>query len=193
MPLFLRQINLDKWKLDLESDEKWLAKGEIPADPVTDLETKENKLSVWNIGDDLNLISRTAAALTIRRQNIRHPFEYVLFDSEIINKTKIELEHSPGNTCDKELNDIHVNLKRLSAQKLVRFTDKILKETPDENFERENPQNVCEHILEGISKGWINVDGIHDNIKNRLDKYFGPDWRKKDIKSEVSPSDDDSR
>jgi hypothetical protein len=182
MPRLLRKITHNRWELDAERRPKWLAEGEIPADPVTELKTTKNKLSVWDVGVDLDLIKRIAAAMTIQSKHLNNTFDYVLFDSELLETEGIEMERAEGATCDKDLNKRHINLKHLSAQKLVRLTDELLSKSTGIKFDRENPKTVGEYILEGISEGRLDANTIPTSIAGKLDRWFGSKWRKTNAK-----------
>ncbi len=106
-------------------DTSWLASGDIPADPVGDLQTKKNTLSIWHIEDENNLkkvVSGNAANLG----NIK-PFEYSLFDKEILLRLNLTLKKSPGESKDEEANEKwHWNITNLSGAKLLELAKALL-------------------------------------------------------------------
>lgn len=65
MPKFLRQVNQNNWYV--ENIKPWLAKGDIPADSLKDVQTTKNELSLWLVYDDLSNLERLAAALVAHR------------------------------------------------------------------------------------------------------------------------------
>jgi hypothetical protein len=68
MPFILRTIRKDRW-YRIE-DVPWLEEGDIHADPLADLNTKANELSVWLIEDDRSNLNRVVSALAATRTHI---------------------------------------------------------------------------------------------------------------------------
>lgn len=115
MPLFLRMIKGSRWYPP--EDTFWLADGEIQAEPLADLATRENTLSVFQISDNESNLERVIAAMAAQRDDLRH-FEYALFDQQIIADLNIKVQKAPGDTKDGIVNEWHYDLTELSAQKL---------------------------------------------------------------------------
>ena len=94
MPFFLRRITKTKW---LERNPSWLQGDDIPADPLGDLRTQSNKLSVWQVEDDQPLLMQVAMAMTTMSGNVSH-FHYALIDQVAFKKINIKVEDAPGNS-----------------------------------------------------------------------------------------------
>ena len=63
MPCILRQIRKAKWYK--HPNVPWLNEGELQADALADLITKDNTLSVWMLEDE-TFVERAATALGMR-------------------------------------------------------------------------------------------------------------------------------
>jgi hypothetical protein len=77
MPLILRKIRKARWYQYDRSDFPWLLEEDIPADPLGDLATNDNELSVWQINDDKSNLPRVAAALAANCDDISN-LDYAL-------------------------------------------------------------------------------------------------------------------
>lgn len=123
MPLLLRNVRENRW---LRSEAaSWLEKGDVPADPLGDLATKENRLSVWEVALDRSNLERIVRALAVNRDKIAD-MGYVLFDSGLLAAAGIDALVEDGATADAEANSWHRDLINLSGNKLVRLTRLIL-------------------------------------------------------------------
>ena len=69
----------------------------MPADPLGDLVTKENRLSVWQIDDDRSNLGDVIAALAASRDFL-DTFDYALFNDELLAQARITRSRSAGVT-----------------------------------------------------------------------------------------------
>jgi hypothetical protein len=134
--------------------------GDVPADPLGDLNTSQNKLSVFEVDEGLVNIDRVARALALGAHHIDN-VGYVTFDSSILAQASIEFDHTDGDTIDPAVNKCHVSLINLSGNKLAKLahlilsegeSDTILKKRIEELVEeginsRELPEKVREKLL----------------------------------------------
>jgi hypothetical protein len=123
MPLFLRTVRVNRW-LKTEAA-LWLAKGDVPADPLGDLATKENRLSVWEVAGDRSNLERIVRALAVNRDRISD-MGYILFDSVHLSTADIDSVAANGQTPDAGANSWHRDLVDLSGNKLVRLVKVLL-------------------------------------------------------------------
>jgi len=122
------------------------------------------------------LVRRIAAAMIAPSQALGE-FDYVIFDSDLVLQYGMVFEYERGNTPDKGLNEHHhINLKHISAQRLTKLADHLLRKDGGIVFDRENPKSVGEYILESLSRGWLVPEKIPEAVRKALDKYF-PHWR----------------
>lgn len=117
MTLLLRKI--DKRARWLKDDEakQLLASGDVPSDPLGDLNTSGNKLSVWTVNSDKSNIDQIASAIASTRQRPAD-FSFIIFRLEDITSLGIEHENVPGNTQHTLANRWHVDLIKLTGNKL---------------------------------------------------------------------------
>jgi hypothetical protein len=123
MPLFLRNVRENRWYKTGAA--LWLAQGDVPADPLGDLATTENRLSVWEVAIDRSNVERIVRALAVTRQKIAD-MGYVLFDSSLLATAGIDAVAENGETPDEGANNWHRDLIDLSGNKLVILTKLIL-------------------------------------------------------------------
>ncbi len=129
MPLLLRKLNhLLAWDLYNPDPHPWLRAGEFGAEPLSDLTTSNNTISVYSVekDDNTNLL-RIAAALVIARGKYDR-FDYVLFPESVVFDLGFRLVSIPGNTADPEVNGIHRDISEISAQRLVELAGRIFRE-----------------------------------------------------------------
>src|SRR5215470_2574117 len=97
MPLFLRTVRENRWHKSEAAP--WLDRGDIPADPLADLATKENRLSVWELSGDRSNLERIVRAVAIGRDRIADT-GYVLFDADVLKRAGIDTHMEDGKTPD---------------------------------------------------------------------------------------------
>ena len=120
-------------KLDwfLEEPISWLSTGDIPADPLGQLATKKNTLSVYEVNDDQYRIERVAAALAANRKDI-DTIEYFTFDQSILERVGISLRDVKGDTCDEEVNSWHRDMIEISGNNLLTFAKQVVQIIPSD-------------------------------------------------------------
>ena len=124
MPLLLIGIRENRWYK--EPAAAYLAAGDVPADPVGDLRTSKNRLSVWEVLEDRSNVQRIVRALAIGKDKLDNS-GYVLFSSELLAAAGIEAPKIvPGKTHDSGANPWHRDLINLSGNRLVQLTHAIL-------------------------------------------------------------------
>lgn len=116
MPLLLRTVRENRWYKQPAAP--WLERGDVPADPLGDLTTTQNALSVWQVESDRSNLERVVRAVAIGKQKVDSS-GWVLFDSEILRSIGIGVAEVRGGTKDEEANGWHRDLTDLSGSKLV--------------------------------------------------------------------------
>jgi hypothetical protein len=168
MPFYLRKIKNNRWLGKQEYP--WLQEDEIPGDPLNDLGTSANELSVFVVEDenDLTSIERIAAALTANGQNI-DTFGYTLIDSQTLEELGIRIRRTQGNTPDEKVNSWHCDVIELSAQKLVKLAMAMFPQA--ERRKRIFKKNIKKLLGEGVSAGQIDLNKVsHRKMREELDK-----------------------
>jgi hypothetical protein len=123
MALLLRTVRQNRWLKD--QAEVYLAMDDVPADPLADLNTAENMLSVWQVGETANL-ERIVRAVAVGRDRLDH-IGYVLFDSALLTDAGIDVRENMGTSADKDANAWHRDLV-LTGNKVVALAKAILRD-----------------------------------------------------------------
>lgn len=150
MSFLLRKIRKNKWYKT--EDIAWLLPGEFQSDPLGDLATTENKLSVYCVEDDCSNLERVVSALAANCDKIAN-FDCILFEKTILNNIGIKSVPTKGDTPDEIVNNCHLDLVELSAFKLVDLAKQALNKGRVERF---LSQRVTELLGDSIQKGYIN-------------------------------------
>lgn len=156
MTLLLRTVRQNRWYRS-EAD-PWLIKGDVPADPLGDLATNQNRLSVWEVATDRANIERIVRAVAVGRDRVAD-MGYVLFDSTFL-PAGISIEQTKGTTPDEDANAWHRDLVDLSGSKLVALTKAIL-----ENGESDTL--LKRRLLELIEDG-IQAKELPERLRSKL-------------------------
>lgn len=155
------------WEEDSEL-KSWLVPGDFPADPVTDLRTKDNSLSIWILSDDKKELNRCLSAFAAEKNRV-DKIEYFLFDDTLIEKLNLKIHIEESNLKDKEMNLLHRNIIELSINSLITLTKNIFANCEPGRILK---NDVGELIKESIVNGWINKSSLNRDIIHDLeDKY----------------------
>lgn len=149
MSFLLRTVTRGRW-FKKPSTFPWLSENDIHADPVTDLRTSDNTLSVFKVDEDKGNLRRVAIALAATREHT-DVLDYMLFEERLVADLRIKLELLEGDTPDKVVNSRHVQLVELSAAKLGASARAVLETTAPGRFqEPEVKQSLHENIKTGV-------------------------------------------
>ncbi|MCZ7568850.1 MAG: hypothetical protein M5U01_09715 [Ardenticatenaceae bacterium] len=163
MSLVLRKVKLNQWYPRINCP--WLEENELHADPVVDLATRGNTLSVWVL-DDRSNVERVMVALAASVDHVS-AIDYVLFDSRLLDNLGIIAEEEAGATPDEEANRCwHRNLVKLSAQKLTSLATAIL-ETG--HWDRIPEKTVRERIIQGVDSGCLRLDKFKPIMRQKVE------------------------
>lgn len=147
MPLLLRMVRENRWYKAEAAD--WLQRGDVPADPIGDLPTRKNQLSVYEVMPDRSNLERIVRALALTKDKVADT-GFVLFDSELLPELGINTSASePGQTPDREANGWHRDLTDLSGNRLVALTRAILERGESGTVLK---KRLTELVLSGIAE-----------------------------------------
>lgn len=159
MAKLLRKVRRNRWFV---ADAQLLLDiGDVPADPLGDLATSENKLSVYQVDGDVAEIERVARALALSGQRLDN-VGYVLFDDSLLEQISIKLDQTDGATDDSVVNRWHVDLTNLTGQKLVALTRLILLEGKSDTILK---KRIVELVQEGLSS-----KELPEKVRDKLPK-----------------------
>jgi len=148
MTLVLRIIRKSSWYTE---GHPWLPNNALPADPVTDLRTIDNSLSVWEIDEDRSNLQRIVTALAGNRDRIEK-IDCVIFAKRTIADVSIKTKKSKGGTSDEGVNGWHLDLVEISAKKLLSLAKTIY----DQGERKRILGKKIEELLgDGIKSGQI--------------------------------------
>lgn len=161
MSLLLRKINnRRRWdKLP------WLEEGKAQADALSDLQTTENKLSVWHVEDDKSNLPGVVIAIAAKRHS-PSKFDYALFDQNLLTKINVRIEKTVGDTYHREANaSWHRDIVELSAEKNGELANLIMEHgTTDRMGENE----VISIVKQAAITGVIDVNKLDPNLREGL-------------------------
>ncbi|MHB1674848.1 MAG: hypothetical protein ACYCSP_11450 [Acidobacteriaceae bacterium] len=144
MAKLLRKVKQNRWyKADAQI---FLDCGDVPADPLGDLNTSQNRLSVFRVDEDLANIERIARAIASGGDRLDN-VGYVLFDTSLLEKASIEMDTTDGETVDSVVNKCHADLTNLTGTKLVTLTRLILLEGESNTILK---KRIVELVREGV-------------------------------------------
>jgi len=148
MSLLLRTVRQSRWLR--QEAAPFLAIDDVPADALADLTTQQNLLSVWEVADDRSNLERIVRAVAIGRDKIAD-MGYVLFDSQLLPATGIEIHENKGRSPDDGANTWHRDLA-VSGNRLVALTKAILRQGESGTVLKLRLRQLVE---EGIRSGQI--------------------------------------
>ncbi len=163
MATVFRKIDQKRlWSRKPEGDiANWLQEGELPADALQDIQTDNNRLSVFLLEDGAAAtLERVVGALAARRDFLAK-FDYVLFSPTVLAELGIEWESTLGDTPDREVNACHRDLVKLTATKLADFGTSLIKKG---NVERKSDRQAGKCIKASIQAKFINVENVPTKI-----------------------------
>lgn len=173
MPFILRTIRKSRW-YDSETL-PWLPEGDIQADPLGDLVTKGNQLSVWLVDDDRSNLEQILTALAATRDHAAN-LDYLLFDLQILSETRIRIRQSMGGTPDKEVNDSHRDLVEVSSLRLVELVKRVL--ANDHEKGRRLEKELLKLVGQAVLSGRVKLEELKPGLKAKVEAQ---------IKSQGSP------
>ena len=112
MAEFLRVVRQARWfRLD------WLPSDELQADAFSDLQTRDNKLSVYRLDSDAD-VQLVIVALAATREQLDN-LDYVVFNDSGLGSLSIDLFQETGETPSDRANNLHWELRHLTNTRLL--------------------------------------------------------------------------
>ena len=161
MPLYLRKIRQENW---YDEGLEWLPEGDFPCDPLSDLNTQQCTLSVYEVTDDRSNLNRVITALAATRNKIED-VAFVLFDAAVLDELHITARPSPGTTPDEEVNRSHRNLVEVSAARQLSLA-KFMKSSGE--IDRFLPPEVRKLLREAVKSGRLAEDRLQPALRQKL-------------------------
>jgi hypothetical protein len=169
VPFILRQIRKSRW---YKEDWGHLEGEDIPADPLGDLVTTGNELSVWFVKDDRSNLDQVVTALAANRDNIS-TFDYTLFDLKVLEDLGISSKKTSGGTLDELANNSwHIDLAGLTAFKLVKLAKMLL-----DKGERKRVlgKEIRRLIANAVASEQIELAKLKPSLKDKVESLITSD------------------
>ena len=163
MPAYLRSLTLKRWAESLGPYEDHTT---VPADPISDLKTDGNVLSISLVEDDQSNLKRVAAAFACTRPDIRK-LEFALVPHDALEAAGFRIEKVRGQSPDTSASDAyHFDLVSLTGVQLVKLAQVIINTGAIQAFWSE--QEVKEAIRASVEQDFIDLNRLTTKIKNSL-------------------------
>ena len=165
MPYFLRKIRKARWYAPT-----WLTEGELPADPLGDLQTKNNGLSLWEVDDEQTNIIEVVVALASTSQNLSN-IDYVLLASDELERVQrrvgFDVRKTAGDSPYEDANKWHCDIVQLSASKLVELAAVVFRVG---SKERVTEPSVLQYLVEAVSTKKLPLKRLLPDLQAKVKK-----------------------
>lgn len=167
MAVALRMLNNKRyWDREKADDEEWLGEGEIRADALRNVETKDNALSIYVVDESASAVDRTLAAFAANRDCL-DKVDFALFETGLLDALETEVTATAGGTPDSEVNVQHHDVIHLTGSKLLRLVEMLIDQC---QIERRTRPRVEKLIANGIANGQIDIKHLRDSMVESLKK-----------------------
>jgi hypothetical protein len=160
MAYLLRKIRKTRWTQKVD----WLFDEDIEADPLSDLATKDNELSVYHVTENKDNLHQVIAALAVSSNELSN-IDFALFDESMIVELGIKIKRTKGGLADDRVNNWHSDIYELSASKVLELAKSIKKKA---TIERKMPKEVLAVVA--------------DSLENNLLDRSRVKWKAEDLK-----------
>ena len=165
MAQYLRVVRQARWFVFPDID--WLPKNTVQADALLDLKPKDNRLSLWLIGENGENLERVASAIATTRTDLV-VLDYALLDSDHIDQIGLKERKSSGTTLDEEANaECHRDFVELTIPHVCELAEVIRGHS---NVVRVPWKTLGEWLKEGITAGRIDSSRLNPKITTKLGK-----------------------
>ncbi len=159
MPLLLRKIRKNRWyKPDVAAG---APASPMPADPVGDLYTSGNDLSVFQIENDRSNLERVVTALGANAETISN-VDYALFEDRLVTQVKLEINETPGGTPDEEVNKWHRDIAVGTADNLLALAKGIYSVC---ETERVSEKEIHSWVAQGLERGELSRSNLNPKLR----------------------------
>lgn len=158
--MLARRVNSERW-----AEATAAPTAPLCADPLVDLNTQDNALSVWVVSDDLTDIKRIVLAIT---STFKSPSkcDLVVFPEGQITARGRELMETEGNTPIPSLNGLHRDIVGLEAADILGIAE----ELRTAQFEFFPLGDVARILSDAIEAGEVSIDQLKGEVPQYLRK-----------------------
>lgn len=140
---------------------------DFPADPLGDLVTEKDTLSVFLVDDINTNLEDIELALAINRKFLK-PLEYTVLKLEDLEEKGFSLDEEVGKTKIETANNAHRNIVKLTADKLVVLAKITLREIVNKKSKYIAPVKVKQMINKAIESGKIKKEDLDSKLADKL-------------------------
>ena len=165
MALLLRKLESKVCWTATAEDAPWLSTGDVQADALKSLRTKENALSLWHIEDDKGNLDQVVACLWAARQALQL-IDYALLDAELIEELGFVLQRTAGDTPSAGANQAwHREIKQLSVSKIATLAHWMAAHA---EFCRTPAKHLKSLLRSEVSAGRIDRERMDQGLRDKL-------------------------
>lgn len=139
----------------------------LPADPLGDLKTTNDMLSVWEVPVNLSNLEDIVTGIAAKRQAIE-AFDIAWIDEADVSALGVEIQTSPGDSLLAHVNGDHRHLVDLKAETLVAIADRI---RHTQNFRDFSKREIGELMARAIRLGHLSVAQLKEKARTYLEKH----------------------
>lgn len=147
---------------------EWLGAGEVRSDPITDLRTRDGKLSVWEIEEDNSNLELVLLALACTRTNFEL-IDFGLFDGGVLDKVGIPIERSKASTPVPRANGYHRDVVRLTVSRIAALVNALF-------FVIDKDRRLEGDVKRLIVDSWadyVDQDSVDERLRKHVDGELG--------------------
>ena len=161
MTLLLRKVQQKRWYAATT-----IPDNPLPADPLADLNTKDNALSLWEVFDDSSNLTDVVTALAATMQHLSN-VDIVLFDSRLVPQLGLQLDMTRAVTPYAPAASYHRDIVRLTAQAILELGDALRREG---RFVEFSEKRVADLLAQAIRSGPLSTDELNPKVVSRLSR-----------------------
>jgi hypothetical protein len=141
---------------------------DIPSDPITDLKTTGNRLSVWFIDDEQKQLEDVVSYLSAPRHRAED-FVYALIDEELLPNLQIRVVGS--DTQGTYPAALHRTLINLTAKSLIKLAQAILNRDHVQ-WKVISSYDVKQMLASALLKGVVRRRDFHRVLRNQIERLI---------------------
>ena len=141
----------------------------VPGDTLSELKTKENKLSVW-LADSDEDIEDAVAALSLSRDDTDR-LCFIVLDEEKLSSLDIQVkddEEGDAQGASEEILKKHRNLVELDHKRLGQLAEYMIEQASNSNNRKTFTETTLKNILNRYKGTKIEVQKVKKNILRKL-------------------------
>ncbi len=147
--------------------EKWESKGCLDAVSVSDLDTEDNDISVWQI-NDMSELEEAGLTIAMTKDRIKE-VNVVIMEDKQLKELGLEITDQQGTSRYAEKNNSHKNIYVPTFWEIGYLTEYIHNQLKDEkNFHYFAEAELNETLYKVVKKGSMNYQFMSDKDGSKL-------------------------